>query len=170
MDFLRALAAYLQREFGCDAERCFAAGFSNGAFMAHRLALEAGDCFSAVVSVAGTVAARVWEQRPDTLHVGLLQITGEKDAVIPRHSDGSARYSPMPAVEDVIAYYAQANALESAESRTVGRGSVLTVHTGKASDRQVWHLLVKNGRHSWSAEAITGIDTNRLVLDFLNTQ
>ena len=168
--FLTALAAYLQREYGLDKTRTYAVGFSNGAFMAHRLALESDGAFAAVVSVAGTMAERVWAGRSEVLHVGLLQITGEKDPVIPKNADGSARNSRSPAVEDLIEYYAAANALTDCETLPCGKSSVLTVYASPSSDRQVWHLLVADGRHFWSAQPLTGVDTNRLILDFLDAQ
>lgn len=167
--FLCALASYLAAAYRLDESRVFAVGFSNGAFMAHRLALEAGDVFAAVVSVAGSVSESVWERRPAACRVGLLQITGEKDQAVPKHSDGSARYARSPAVEDLIAWYAEANGLAGSETEALGNGSVLTKYTG-GSDRQVWHALISGGRHSWSAERITGVNTNELILSFLDTQ
>ena len=166
--FLSALAAFLQQEYHLNGQKIIAVGFSNGAFMAHRLALEAGSIFSAVVSVAGTVSGSVWENRSESCAVGLLQITGEKDNVVPKHSDGSARYARDPAIEDVIEYYA--NNLDVQEVLSVGKSSVLTKYGGTASDRQIWHLLVKDGRHSWSSERVTGINTNRLILEYFETQ
>ncbi len=170
LGFLTALARYLRQEYHTDEHRIFAVGFSNGAFMAHRLAVEANDTFSAVVSVAGAMPESVWENRPGTLSVGVLQISGEKDDVIPKHSDGSAKYSPAPAIEDVMDYYAEANGLEEVGTETAGKASLLTKYKGSPSDRQVWHLQIRDGRHSWSAETVTGISTNRLILDFLSTQ
>lgn len=167
--FLRALASYLATTYRLDGSRVFAVGFSNGAFMAHRLALEAGDVFAAVVSVAGSVSESVWDRRPAACRVGLLQITGEMDQTVPKHSDGSARYARSPAVEDLIAWYAEANGLTESETETLGNSSVLTKYTG-GSDRQVWHALIAGGRHSWSAERITGVNTNELILSFLDTQ
>ena len=38
------------------------------------------------------------------------------------------------------------------------------------SDKQVWFLFIEDGRHSWSAESVTGIDTNRIILDFLESE
>ncbi len=168
--FLVALVGYIRSCYRTDETRTAAVGFSNGAFMVHRLALEAGDTFSAVVSVAGTVSERSWAERPESCGVSLLQITGEKDEVIPKHSDGSARFARSPAIEDVIAYYAEANGLTRSETVDIGRDSVLTKYTGESAQRQVWHLLVRAGRHSWSAEPITGINTNRLILAFLEEQ
>ncbi len=166
--FLTALTDHLQKRFGLNRSRLFAVGFSNGGFMAHRLAAEAGDVFAAVVSVAGTMSGSVWEERPDRCRTGFLQITGEKDGVVPKNSDGSAGHSPFPAIEDVISYYAEANGLDRCGTEKAGKASSLTKYSSDTSDRQVWHLVVKDGRHSWPAEDLTGIDTNRLILDFLD--
>ena len=166
-EFLVALAEYFQSEFGCDSEHTYAVGFSNGGFMAHRLAMEAGETFAAAVSVAGTAADSVWEARPKELKTGFFQITGEKDDVVPKNSDGSAKYAIVPAIEDVIAYYAEANGLALSESEEIGKGSLLEKYSDPSSDRRVWSLSVKDGRHSWPEEKITGIKTNTLILDFL---
>lgn len=52
VEFLCALVNDLCDTYSFDRNRVFAVGFSNGAFMTHRLALEANDVFAAVVSVA----------------------------------------------------------------------------------------------------------------------
>ena len=165
--FLVSLAEYLQQCYRLDSSRTYAAGFSNGAFMAHRLALEAGDTFSAAVSVAGTVSESVWAARPAACSVSLLQITGEKDDVVPKKSDGSFRYAQSPAIEDVISYYAEG--LELQETRPVGKGSVLAEYGSSLSGRHVWHLMVKEGRHSWPGERVTGVATSRFILEFLES-
>jgi poly(3-hydroxybutyrate) depolymerase len=167
--FLKALAAFIHENYHTDPESCFIAGFSNGAFMCHRLALEASDTFSAVISVAGTMPENVWKSRPDVCSTSLLQIAGEKDNVIPKLSDGSARYSAFPAIEDVIGYYSSANGLDEMSVRELGRSSKLTEYRSKNSANQVWFLYVIDGRHSWSAESVTGIDTNNLIINFLES-
>lgn len=165
--FLVALTEALRKLYPIDPDRVYAIGFSNGAFMAHRLALEAGNTFAAVVSVAGAMPESMWKNRPESCAVSVFQITGEKDDVIPKNSDGSAKYSRMPAIEDVIGYYAEANGLETAETETIGKGSVLTRYSDAARGGRVWHLVVRDGRHSWSGESVTGIDTNQIILEFL---
>ena len=164
VSFLKALASFIQKQYHTDSKRCFAAGFSNGAFMCHRLALEASDAFCAVISVAGTMSDNTWKNRPKSCTTSLLQIAGEKDDVIPKFSDNSARYSAFPAIEEVIDYYA--NGLGLTEVRKIGKESTLTEYGN--SSRQVWFLYVKDGRHSWSAESVSGINTNTLIIDFLS--
>ena len=164
--FLVSLVKYLQKEYSFDRQRTFAAGFSNGAFMIHRLAMEATNTFSAYVSVAGMMPAKIWNERREKSNVSFFQITGEKDDVIPKRSDGSAEYSKNPAIEDVMTYWTGSNGLSLCESEIQGNGSLLTKCRSEASPNQVWHLLVKNGRHSWPEEKIIGIDANSLILEF----
>ena len=164
--FLTALAKYLQKKYAFDADRTFAAGFSNGAFMIHRLAMEAGDTFSAFVSVAGLMPLRIWNGRNEANDVSFFQISGEKDDVVPKNSDGSAQYARDPAIEDVMAYWAASAGLDLCGSEEAGEGSVLTKCRSESSRNQVWHLFVKDGRHSWPAEKLNGIDANGLILEF----
>lgn len=168
--FLSALAWYLQDEYGLDEKRMYAAGFSNGGFMVHRLAMEAQDTFSACVSVAGTMTDSVWESRKKSNEVGFLQITGEKDDLIPKISDGSAGSSKFPAIEDVMAYWASSNGLAGSETSPIGKASTITKYTGEDSTTQVWDIFVADGRHSWPDETLTGIDTNGVILEFLEMQ
>ena len=169
VEFLSALALYIQNRYHTDSSRCYVAGFSNGAFMCHRIALESKGTFSAVISVAGSVNGRIWEARPSSLDIGLLQITGQKDDVIPKLSDGSYRYSDSPAIEDVITYYVDANDLGMLESGAIGKASRIDRYSSDGNPIKVWHLVVNDGRHSWSGGELTGIDTNSLILDYLDS-
>jgi len=170
VDFLCGLVNYLCKEYGFDSSRVFAVGFSNGAFMTHRLALEATDTFAAVVSVAGMMPETIWNEKPGQLSVGVFQITGEKDDVVPKNSDGSAKYSKAPAIEDVIDYYVEVNGLTLTDTVDEGKKSTLTKYTSEGSTKQVWNLFVPDGRHSWPEEQIVGFNTNQLILEFLETQ
>ena len=170
VEFLSALAEHLTAEFSLDKSRVYAVGFSNGAFMTHRLAMDAGDVFSAVVSVAGKMPASVWERRREKNDVGFFQITGEKDDVVPKKRDGSVKYSKDPAIEDVMEYWASSDGLTISDTIEVGHDSTLTKYTDEDGGKQVWHLCVKGGRHSWPSEQFAGFDANKLILEFLETQ
>lgn len=77
---VRALVAKLKAEACVDPARVYATGFSNGGFLSHRLGCEAGDVFTAVASVAGTLGiARCAPSRP----VAVLQIHGKADGIVP---------------------------------------------------------------------------------------
>ena len=169
-EFLTALAKYLQKVYSFDSSRTYAAGFSNGAFMTHRLAAEAGDTFSAVVSVAGIMTDSVWETRKSGNKVSFFQITGAKDDVVPKKSDGTAKYSKYPAIEDVMAYWAESNGAELTVETEVSSQAVLKKYENKNKNIQIWDLLVKNGGHEWPKEKFSGFDTNALILEFFEAQ
>ena len=170
VEFICALARYLQDEYSLDKTSLFAVGFSNGAFMVHRLAMETEGIFAAYVSVAGFMSGSVWNERRETNSAGFFQITGEKDDVVPKKSDGSAAYSKAPAIEDVMEYWAGSNGLEHFENAQIGNGSVLTKYSSGDRPQQVWHLLVSDGRHSWPSRSYNKIDTNGLIMEFLESQ
>ncbi|MBR4759047.1 MAG: prolyl oligopeptidase family serine peptidase [Lachnospiraceae bacterium] len=170
LDFLKNFARYLQKEYGFDPDRTFAVGFSNGAFMTNRLAVEAPNTFAACVSVSGIMAPKVYEEISLRPRAAFFQVTGEKDDVVPKNSDGSAKYAKSPAVEDVIDALAASNQLDQVEETEIGKASVLTKITGKKSKKQVWHLFNKNTRHSWPEEKLTGVNVNELIMEFLDTQ
>ena len=163
--FLVSVVEYFQTNYNTSKEKVFAIGFSNGAFMTHRLALEASDVFAGVVSVAGKMPKYVWENKTEKCNINVFQITGEKENVIPKKFDNSVATAIDPAIEDVIEYYVQANELEIKEDVKIA-SSTLTKYKSNFSDKKIFHLLVAEGNHSWPTEQINGIDTNKLILDF----
>lgn len=84
--------------------------------------------------------------------------------------DGSAKFAKAPAIEDVMDYWVTSNRLAKCEETEIGKGSVLTKYAKEGSKKQVWNLSVKDGRHSWPEESISGINVNELIIEFLETQ
>ena len=170
VSFLKAFVKYLQKEYSLDASKTYVIGFSNGAFMVHRLAMEANDTFSGFVSVAGKMPDNVWNSKNSKNNFKFLQITGEKDDVVPKKSDGSASRAKDPAIEDVIDYYVSSNGLELSDTVEIGEGSVLNKYSKEGSDNAVWDLFVKDARHSWYTERVNGVDTNAVIIEFLTEE
>ena len=168
VDFLCGLVNYLCDTYNLDSSHVFAVGFSNGAFMTHRLAMEADDTFTGIVSVAGMMPESVWENKVGG-NISVFQITGEKDDVVPKNSDGSAKYAKAPAIEDVMDYYVENNGLTLMENETVGKKSTLTKYGADGTNTKVWNLFIPDGRHSWPDENITGININQIILQWCQT-
>ena len=75
-----------------DDKRVFAAGFSNGGFMAHRLGCELAGRFAAIGSVSGVLGI-------DTCHparpVPVIQIHGTSDPIVPYGGGGLFDYTSV---------------------------------------------------------------------------
>ena len=167
--FIVTLTGYLQDEYGLDKDRAYAAGFSNGGFMMYRLAMDAQDVFTAVASVCGKMPQSVWDRRYESNHVGVLQITGDKDELVPKELDDSAKYGIDPAIEEVMRYWADSNGITGATEESIGKNSTI-LKAGDGDGRKVWSVMVTGGHHGWYDESITGIDVNGLILQFFDEQ
>ncbi len=171
LGFLKTLASYMQDKYKLTREQTFAAGFSNGGFMMYRIAVEGKDCFAGVASVAGMMPEAMWDIKSEASDVSILQINGTKDDVVPMNSNGSAKYSKAPAIEDVMDYFATANLLTDMKKEKLSEKSELIKRYSEdagTKSKQVWQVLIENGRHSWPEEASCGFNVNALILDFCN--
>ncbi|WP_158675573.1 alpha/beta hydrolase family esterase [Nocardia stercoris] len=91
--FLRAVIDLSAEQHGTRPDHTVVAGISNGAFMAHRLALEASDRVAAFGAVAGALPAALSDLRP-THSVSALLINGTADAMVPIDGGYSRRRGP----------------------------------------------------------------------------
>ena len=167
LDYIVNLTIYLQDEYGLSKTKAFAAGFSNGGFMAHRVAMEASDTFLAVASVAGMMTTMVWDERPEKMSIGFLEIYGTKDKAVPQDGNDTATVWPYPPpIEEVMDYWASANGLGSSSTVTLSDKAELTKYDDFFSKPQVWTVVIQDGEHVWPKEDIAGFDANSLILDF----
>ncbi|MFD0688202.1 alpha/beta hydrolase family esterase [Actinomadura fibrosa] len=91
--FLRALIDHAADRYGTAPDRTVVAGASNGAFMAHRLALTSGDRVAVLGAVAGTLPAALRELRP-AYAVSALLIHGSADPLASIDGGYSRRRGP----------------------------------------------------------------------------
>ena len=165
--FLVALVRYLQENDGVDNKAVFAAGFSNGAFMTYRLACEASDTFRAIASVAGFMTEGAWAEREETASIGILQINGTKDDVVPMEaSKYTNTNAKVPRIEEAIRYWKDANGLHDYLEKKLSNQATAYCYSDPAVSNLVWHIVIQDGRHSWPQEQFSGIDTNNMILEF----
>ena len=88
--FLRAIIDWSAGQHGTWPDRAVVAGVSNGAFMAHRLALEASDQVAVLAAVAGGMSASLHDIEPAHA-VSALLIHGTADTISPI-GGGFSRY------------------------------------------------------------------------------
>ncbi|GAA4614501.1 PHB depolymerase family esterase [Actinoallomurus liliacearum] len=91
--FLRALTDWSADRCGTSPDRTVVAGISNGAFMAHRLALEASERVAVLAAVAGGMPAALRDVSP-THAVSALLIHGTADRISPIEGGYSRHRGP----------------------------------------------------------------------------
>jgi polyhydroxybutyrate depolymerase len=164
--FVRKVAAHLQTKLGVDPKRIYAAGFSNGGFMSHRLAAQASDLLAAVGVVEGTVGTQqdgAWlDIAPAKGPIPIAIVHGKKDTTVPYAGGTTANGHTFRSVADAVARWVKTNGCTGKPvKKTVIAGKVLTAdyNTCKAKSEVLLYTLVE-GQHQWpnttNAGAISG--------------
>jgi len=106
---LRELLDFSLKNPAIDPARVFLIGYSNGGFMAHRLACDMSDRLAGIISVAGAASGPEVPCAPTT-PLSVLEIHGDADPVV--HYQGGVVFDrtdlpPHPSAVDTVKIWAQ---------------------------------------------------------------
>lgn len=136
--FIRLLIADIGTSV--DLGPVFAAGFSNGAGMAHRLACDAPGDFAAI----GTVAGAYPDTGPCLGAMPVISFHGERDLVVPFEGAGTL----LPPIVEWATSWAERNGCDGLESTEVAAGVERLEWTG-CTEAPVELYVIADGRHGW---------------------
>lgn len=154
--FVRALLDELERTAAIDPRRVYAAGMSNGAMMAYRLANELADRFAAIAPVAGPMAIdRAQPSRP----VSVIHFHGTTDEYTPYLGGKGPRSQSQTAflsVDDTIRAWVAANgcpaepAVARLPSSAVDGTNIVRSDYGPGREgAEVVLYTIEGGGHTW---------------------
>lgn len=142
--FLESVVDRVDRHGPVDPRRIYVAGFSNGARMAHRLAL----CAPWVAAIAAVAGAPVWGEAP-VRPVPTLMFHGTEDRHIPYHGGVGPlgrRLAALPAPEAAARWAALMGCLEPPELDAL-EAHQLRLWTSEACQVGLW--TVAGMGHAW---------------------
>jgi polyhydroxybutyrate depolymerase len=154
--FLRAVIAWSAEQHGTAADRAVVAGISNGAFMAHRMGVEAGDQVAVLAAVAGGLPARLRDRTPGHA-VSAILIHGTADPISPLEGGWSRHRGPNGELRGrTLSLSETAEFWRGADRCPPGPGDTLTTEfsrrttvTGGVAGTQVVAWTVFGGGHTW---------------------
>ena len=158
--FLRAIIDWSAERHRTFPDRAVVAGMSNGAFMAHRMALDASDQVAVLAAVAGGLPASLRDVRP--VHaVSAVLIHGTADAFSPivggysrhRGPNGELRGRTL-SLDETAAFWRTVDRCPPGpgDTRTTGISSRNTAEGGVGGTRVVaWTVF--GGGHTWPGSA-----------------
>jgi len=170
--FLTALADTITETYPVDTARVYVAGFSNGGFMAQRIACEAPGPFAAFASVAASGFGGMLDVclEPETAPAPMLLIHGTADDNVPWEGNSVTRgdvtlYVTYP-VPNTLAYWAEFNGCQpNSESEEVPTSrlspgtSVRILRVDCPANASVALVMIQGGGHNWPSptrEAYSG--------------
>jgi polyhydroxybutyrate depolymerase len=141
--FTDAMLAALERSLCIDLRRVYASGFSNGGFMAQRLACERAERFGAVASVAGLIdPSACAPARP----ISVFEMHGTLDTIVP-FAGQAGRYVSAP---EAFRFWASEDACTDEASVSYQRGDVTCqTHAQCAGGSEVSFCTIDGGGHTW---------------------
>jgi polyhydroxybutyrate depolymerase len=159
--FLRAIIDWSAERHGTSPGRTVVAGMSNGAFMAHRMALEASDQVAVLAAVAGGLPASLRDRVPAHA-VSAMLIHGTADAISPiaggysrhRGPNGEVRGRTL-SLEETAAFWRTVDRCPPgpADTHATEFSSRITAKGGTGGT-QVVAWTVFGGGHSWPGAAL----------------
>ena len=170
LGFLMRVLDEVGSTYTVDEGRVYAAGASNGAIMAYRLACEAADRIAGVASVGG---AMVMDRCAPSEPVSVLAIHGTEDGHVP-YAGGptSGAPEPVPSQPALLDSWAELNeCVEEPQSETEGVVTTAT-WTACAGGKSVRLVTVDGGGHSWFSSEFSGaagaVDATDLITEFFD--
>lgn len=108
--YLRSLVDRVRNDYAVDNLSIHFVGYSNGGFMAHRMAIDHADLVASIVSLAGANYYDATAYAPSE-PVDVLQAHGTADFII-RYNGGSILGSPYPGAEQTVLNWVAYNGLQ----------------------------------------------------------
>ena len=164
--FVEQLITKISMDYSVNADRIYAAGFSNGAFFSYYLACNT-DKFAAIGSVAGTMIDDSFQNCNALIPTGMINIHGTADSVVPYNGDGVGATS----INDVLEYWRYFNlctVIKETNDSSYGPVTQYNYYDDNGG-LYVQHYKETGGGHYWSKGlTFNGKNTNDLVWDFVS--
>lgn len=181
--FIAALIDKLVRERPVDSRRVYVTGMSNGAMMAHRLAIALPDRIAAIAPVVGALFG---DERPPRGPVAALIINGALDRAVPvdggtlgGRAQRAAASAPLLPAAAQDAFWARANGCTGAPREEMLGAAVRVWRHACPAGRDVVRYLVLDGGHAWPGgragtrgadRPATSIDATDVIWSFFRTK
>lgn len=147
LGFLSALVDLLAAELGIDRKQVYAAGFSNGAGMAYRLACQRPDLVAAVAPVSGDMSAAVASACRPAVPVSIIAMHGTADPIVPF---GSAQQNDIQTWvrRDACPTQPTSSQMPDVDPKD-GTRTRVDVFAPCASGTEVAFYTIEGGGHEW---------------------
>ncbi|HSW14359.1 MAG TPA: hypothetical protein VLI06_16045, partial [Solimonas sp.] len=147
---MRRIIDIMQSRYGIDTSRVYASGFSNGGFMAQRMACELSDRIAAVALVGTSITRGVYNSCAPVTPRPLMFVDGSADPIVPW-----AGSSTLLSVETAVSMWSARlacglNPSTTALPNTANDGTTIDLRRYTGCSRGELRLYrVNEGGHTW---------------------
>lgn len=166
--FINALIDALNNSYSIDLERIYATGYSNGGFMAYKLACQLSHRIAAVASVGGVMSTTTLSACNPLRTMPVLQIHGTKDEWV--SMDGATGWQ---SVEETLSYWTDFNNCEQTDTtllpdldQTDDSTVEKIINKNCTNNSNVIYYKVIDGGHTWPGAGRTNVPAGNTNQDF----
>lgn len=149
--FIDALIDTISSKYSINLDRVFACGFSNGGFMAYKLACQLGHRIAAIASVGGVISNNTKALCNSHNTIPILHIHGTQDSFVP--IEGKEGWG---SVDQTLNYWANLNncvQIDTTILPDINISDNCTVekisYTNCSDNSDIIYYKIINGGHSW---------------------
>ncbi len=151
--FVKAALATMSRDWCVDPKRIYATGFSNGGFLAHRLACEMSETFAAIAPVSGVLGRDPSTCNP-TRPLSVLEFHGTSDQVVPYNGgvpflgSDSGVQSTFRSVKETVDFWRAKNECQPG-TQVYAKGDATCTRYACKAGTKVEFCSIDGGGHNW---------------------
>jgi polyhydroxybutyrate depolymerase len=139
--YLSGLIEEAKQTYNIDENRVYLLGYSNGGFMSFRMACEASELITAMVSLAGSTFADPADCQPATRPVSVLQVHGTADTTILYEGVADA----YPSAVDTVESFASAAGCDTESPTIVGNTDLVSMVEGEETEQVAYTTGCQGG-------------------------
>ncbi len=168
VEYINKLIDSLLEQYSIDPNRIYATGYSNGGFMAYKLACQLSHRIAAIATVGGLISTSVEANCYPTHPTPILHIHGTEDTYVPIEG-----YSGWLTVDETISYWTNFNGCALSETtylpdtNPTDHSHVEKISYSNCNDNSnVIYYKIINGGHTWPGAGPPGYAAGNTNLDF----
>jgi len=146
--YLRGLIEEAKATYNVDAKRVYLFGHSNGGFMSFRMACEASELITAIVSLAGSTFDDPADCQPATTPVSVLAVHGTADDTI-EYEGGTNEFDgeifAFPGAVETVERFASAGGCDTGSTTDEGSVDLVPLLEGAETDKVAYSMGCDEG-------------------------
>jgi polyhydroxybutyrate depolymerase len=149
-----------------NADRVYAAGYSNGGMMSFGLACYRGDLIASIAAVSGAMLDDIGVDCTPAHPTSVITLHGTDDSVLP-YDGGEGMRSAQAALD----YWIEVDEITADPTTSSSNGGTPVesdLYAGGLGGTEVHHHRVVGGEHVWFDLEVDGTDTNGLIWAFVS--
>ena len=110
--YINNLIDFLETQYNINNDKIYLCGFSNGSFLAQKIAFEANSQFAAVGTIGGTMSEELFENNNPNRAIPMIYIFGKDDPLVPYNGgfvSGNMDFEPVIGIEQAVDFWVNNN-------------------------------------------------------------